>query len=232
VGCGTVLKLDPSGKETVLHSFNGNDGSLPFADLILDEAGNLYGTTELGGSSNKGSVFKLGGRVAPDFSLTAAFFAIRVNSGGEASDTITVAPHDGSLGKAIQLTCSIAGPVPMPTCSLSPSSVTPGAGSVTSTLTIAAPAAAVMQLRPGGSQSSYSLYALGLALISSIAVFGKRKPKSRPYWSFCSFLLLSVVLQTACGGGSLVRPTTDYTVTIAGSSGAILHTTQVTVTVQ
>ncbi len=51
-GCGTVFKLDAFGKVTVLHTFTGNDGGLPMADLIRDAAGNLYGTTNLGGYIN------------------------------------------------------------------------------------------------------------------------------------------------------------------------------------
>ncbi len=48
--CGTVFKVDTTGKETVLHSFTGGaDGAFPLAGLILDAAGNLYGTTEYGG---------------------------------------------------------------------------------------------------------------------------------------------------------------------------------------
>ena len=52
LGCGTVFKLTPSGDETVLHSFTaniGSDGNSPEAGVILDAAGNLYGTTLEGG---------------------------------------------------------------------------------------------------------------------------------------------------------------------------------------
>ena len=63
---GVVFKLDPSGKETVLHNFSGGtDGSGPGAGVILDNRGNLYGTTQFGGDLNKcnkagcGVVFKL-----------------------------------------------------------------------------------------------------------------------------------------------------------------------------
>src|SRR5580693_5553148 len=43
---GTVYKIDPKGKETVLHSFvGGNDGTTPTSGLIMDAEGNLYGTT-------------------------------------------------------------------------------------------------------------------------------------------------------------------------------------------
>src|SRR5712692_8434009 len=57
-GSGTVFKLDPSGNETVLHNFTGGgDGGRPIAGLIMDTAGNLYGTTGFGGASNAGTVF-------------------------------------------------------------------------------------------------------------------------------------------------------------------------------
>ncbi len=57
-GCGTVFMLDPAGKETVLYSFTGGvDGATPQAGLIRDAAGNLYGTTYLGGAYNWGTLF-------------------------------------------------------------------------------------------------------------------------------------------------------------------------------
>ncbi len=51
--CGTVYKLDPKGKLTVLHSFTGgSDGAAPAGNLIMDKAGNLYGVTLFGGDSS------------------------------------------------------------------------------------------------------------------------------------------------------------------------------------
>lgn len=59
-GCGTVFKVDPSGHETVLLSFTGgSDGAVPAASLIMDQQGNLYGTTVNGGAYGWGTVFKL-----------------------------------------------------------------------------------------------------------------------------------------------------------------------------
>jgi uncharacterized repeat protein (TIGR03803 family) len=59
-GCGTVFKLDKTGKETVLYSFvGGADGADPFVGVIQDMAGNLYGTTPQGGAFSSGTVFKL-----------------------------------------------------------------------------------------------------------------------------------------------------------------------------
>ena len=60
---GTVFKLDSAGHYTVLYSFcsasNCRDGGYPYAGLILDAAGNLYGTTSGGGANGNGTVFKL-----------------------------------------------------------------------------------------------------------------------------------------------------------------------------
>ena len=51
-GYGTVFELTPGAgggwTETVLHNFGyGKDGAVPYAGLIFDAAGNLYGTTDL-----------------------------------------------------------------------------------------------------------------------------------------------------------------------------------------
>jgi len=57
---GVVYKVDPEGKETVLYNFTGGaDGAYPESPVVLDQAGNLYGTTTQGGSANAGVVFKL-----------------------------------------------------------------------------------------------------------------------------------------------------------------------------
>jgi len=49
---GTVFKLTPAGGETVLYSFTGGaDGGDPMDGLVMDEQGNLYGTTLLGGNT-------------------------------------------------------------------------------------------------------------------------------------------------------------------------------------
>ncbi len=74
-GLGTVFKVDNAGNESVLYNFcpngfaNCTDGAVPQAGLIRDAAGNLYGTTYMGGSSSSnnticiprgcGTVFKV-----------------------------------------------------------------------------------------------------------------------------------------------------------------------------
>jgi uncharacterized repeat protein (TIGR03803 family) len=73
-GCGVVFEVSPPAApgggwtETPIYSFvNGSDGSLPFATVIFDHSGNLYGTTSVGGpgacdyisDSGCGAVFEL-----------------------------------------------------------------------------------------------------------------------------------------------------------------------------
>jgi uncharacterized repeat protein (TIGR03803 family) len=57
-GCGTVFEITPGGTETVLYAFGSNAAS-PAGNLIADKAGNLYGTTTLGGAHDQGTVFEI-----------------------------------------------------------------------------------------------------------------------------------------------------------------------------
>jgi uncharacterized repeat protein (TIGR03803 family) len=58
--CGTVFKVTPAGVETTLHEFaGGQDGSQAHSQLIQARDGNFYGTTDAGGSANRGTVFKI-----------------------------------------------------------------------------------------------------------------------------------------------------------------------------
>ena len=59
-GFGVVFKMNKLGHLTLLHQFTGgSDGGRPYAGLIQDRNGNLYGTTTSGGASGAGTVFKL-----------------------------------------------------------------------------------------------------------------------------------------------------------------------------
>jgi uncharacterized repeat protein (TIGR03803 family) len=83
IQCGTVFKIDASGNETILHTFEGgsssvSDGANPVAGLIADRAGNLYGTTWGGYNGN----------VAYELSPSGAETILHNFAGG--SDGITI----------------------------------------------------------------------------------------------------------------------------------------------
>lgn len=58
-GCGIVFAIDTRGKEHILHSFLNPEGGLPYAGVVLDGKGNLYGSTFGFSTYNFGSLFKL-----------------------------------------------------------------------------------------------------------------------------------------------------------------------------
>jgi uncharacterized repeat protein (TIGR03803 family) len=70
VHCGTIVSLSPPVTpprsilenhwiETILYKFQESDGCLPVGNLAMDQAGNLYGATNVGGTQGQGTVFEL-----------------------------------------------------------------------------------------------------------------------------------------------------------------------------
>jgi uncharacterized repeat protein (TIGR03803 family) len=100
-GYGVVFRLTPAGDYTVLHDFHGApDGASPWGDLLLDAAGNLYGTTAAGGqgcsnpygASGCGTVFKI--TAAGKESIVYRFAGAPDGSGPSAG---LIADQDGNL---------------------------------------------------------------------------------------------------------------------------------------
>ena len=95
---GTVFKLTPGGVETVLSNFNAGgstsvNGYSPIASLIQASDGNLYGTNNLGGAHNDGTVFQ----VTPQ-GVTNLVYAFGASSGdGSDSQTNLIQASDGNF---------------------------------------------------------------------------------------------------------------------------------------
>lgn len=77
---------------TVLHSFGGADGNGPGANVTLDDAGNIYGTTDFGGAHSDGVVFKL----APDGTATV-LHAFAGGTDGAAPDGGVIVQGNGTI---------------------------------------------------------------------------------------------------------------------------------------
>jgi uncharacterized repeat protein (TIGR03803 family) len=73
-GCGVVFKLtrnlNGSWSYKVLHRFIDRPAAHPYAGVVIDQAGNLYGTTVEGGSANGGTVYKLSRTVNAGWTFT------------------------------------------------------------------------------------------------------------------------------------------------------------------
>ena len=71
---GTIFEITTNGAFTNLFSFNKTNGAFPYASMVLGPNGNLYGTTESGGTNefnNSGTVFRI--TPAGQFTLMASF---------------------------------------------------------------------------------------------------------------------------------------------------------------
>ena len=90
-----VFKIDPHGNESTFYSFTGEpDGGQPEGALILDQQGNLYGTTNTGGNQTLwGVVFKLD----PAGRETVLYAFNGLTDGGGPFATALARDHNGSL---------------------------------------------------------------------------------------------------------------------------------------
>jgi uncharacterized repeat protein (TIGR03803 family) len=115
-GYGTVFKLMPGATwtETILHSFqNADDGGNPYAGLVADAHGNLYGAATQGGTNGGGTVFKLkpGGTKfsvltsLPGWGISGAFRNLLIDGSGTIYGT-THCDGDDSAGTIFKLTPS------------------------------------------------------------------------------------------------------------------------------
>ncbi len=73
-GVGTIFKLDQGGTVSILYSFQGGstDGSFPDGGLVQATDGNLYGSTQVGGTQGHGTLFQIG--AAGAYKLLYNFF--------------------------------------------------------------------------------------------------------------------------------------------------------------
>jgi uncharacterized protein (TIGR03118 family) len=214
--------------------FGGGGSSGDLGTLYLTAGGSTQPNFPAGGSTT--SIFA--GLVpaaavgTAGFSLNLSALSTTVMRGSSANVMVSAAAVGGFNGQ-IALTCSAPAGL---TCAFNPSTISPGASSSSSTLTISASATP-----PGG-----GIYAVpgmmalipGLGLFGTLLTTGKRKllnRKSIVGTSVLGLLLLVSLFSLGCGGGSSNKQTTpasqQVTVMVTGTSGALSQSAAVTVTV-
>ena len=180
-----------------------------------------------------------------DFSLAGSPNSDTVQPGSAATYKLTVSSIGGSFVNAVQLTCS--GLPAQTSCTLSPTAVTPGANTATSTLSIST-TATVAEAVPGGSRKS-PIYAVWLqsqviGLFGILLIASKSPNRKTRLRMLAGFLTMALILMTGCAGGTGIAPTSQtpppqtgtapgtYTVTVTGASGNLQHSLPVTLVVQ
>jgi uncharacterized protein (TIGR03118 family) len=254
-GDGTISAFDTTGK--FLGQFTNSSGSVLVNPGLWDMVfggggganndpgtlGTLYITA--GGSAGQPN-FPAGGSAtavfaslvpaaavgAPGFSLSLSAPSATVAPGGSANLMISAAAV-GGFNSQISLTCTAPSGL---TCSLSPSTISPGSSASSSTLTISAAAT------PPAGGGGYNVP--GMALLPGLGLFGtvlatrKRKPltrKSIGWMSLMGLLLCVSLFALGCGSSNSNKPTTpasgQATVMVTGTSGSLSHSSTVTVTI-
>lgn len=88
------------GTVTVVHTFTGLDGSSPVSSLTADAAGNLYGTTQIGGTFNSGTVYRLSPTAGGGVRFTTLYEFTGANDGGQPLGTLTFDAQGNGYGTA------------------------------------------------------------------------------------------------------------------------------------
>ena len=177
----------------------------------------------------------------PNFTLGASPSSASVAAGSSATYSISATGQD-NFSSAVSLSCSGPAGVGI-SCSVSPSSITPGGAPATLTVTTTGPTAALYAPQRN---KMLPLYAIWLPLPGmALAGIGYASRKRKLAIGMTLFLVLGLTLLLAgCGGGGSSSGggggggggggTTagTYTITVTGASGSLNHSTQVTLTVQ
>jgi hypothetical protein len=144
------------------------------------------------------------------------------------STTLMITASDvGGFNSQISLTCSA--PTGL-TCSLSPSTISPGSSASSSTLTVSAASTSPT----GGSPYTAALLP-GLGLFGTLLTARGRKRLTRKHFvgiSVLGVLLVTTLFTLGCGGSNAKAPVSSQTtLTVTGTSGALSHTAPVSVTI-
>ena len=212
--------------------FGGGGPSGDPGTLYLTAGGGNQPNFPAGGSTTSvfASLVPTAAVGSPDFSLSLSAQSATVAPGGSVNLMVSAAVVGGFNGQ-IALTC--AAPVGL-TCSLSPSTISPGSSASSSTLTISA--ASTPPPVTGYSLSGMAALLPGLGLVGTLFITGKRKPLTRKSilsMSALGLLLLVSMFALGCGGGSSVgrTPASQITLMVTGTSGSLSHTTPVTIAI-
>ena len=219
------LVFDPSGQ-------TGDPNTLYITAGLNNEQGGLFAAITPSASQPPGA----------DFRIVAAPMNLTVAAGQPASFQVSVTGLNG-FDSAVTFGCS--GQPANTSCSFSPNSVTPQSGGTASTTltltTSSAPYTPPMSMRASGLWLPLS----GFGLFGLVALESRRRRLrigARGRWLGFAFGLICMLAVAAgisgCGGysgsntGGTPRGTTNLTITASSASGAITHSTSVSLTVQ
>jgi hypothetical protein len=174
-----------------------------------------------------------------DFMVAANSAAVSVKRGQSATMTVAVSPKFAAYGDAVALSCpNLPAGV---TCSFSPGAITPGANGASATLTITTTASVAQVSGLGSGRRAPPLFAFWLATLAPFGLVWTAGLRRRRTAVTLALMLLLLIALVACGGGGITNsassqppstPGSTVTITIAGTSSGLQHSTTVPLTLQ
>jgi uncharacterized protein (TIGR03118 family) len=200
--------------------------------LYLTAGGSNQPNFPAGGNTTAvfASIVPAGNVTGADFSLNPSAQSATVPAGGATTLTINSSAVGGFNGQ-ISLGCSAVAGL---TCSFNPATISPGSSAASSILTVSAAAQP-----PGGGGVYFAPHAMlmfpGLAVFGTLLMTGKRKNINgkKVLWTSALGLALFVSLfALGCGSSSKGQtPGSQVTMMITGTSGALVHSSAIAITV-
>jgi len=226
--CGNSIVA--GGSCSVAVTFTPTVGGTRVGSLTIQD--NASGSPQSVSLSGTGTV------VRSDFSITGSVTSATIKAGSTATYVLTVSAVGGAFNNAIQLSCS--GAPSKATCSVSPSSVTPGSKSANVTVTVTTAGSSAELAGPAGFHPIYAL----LFQLPGFGIFGMffagspRRSKRYSKAIILTLLLIAMLLMVGCAGGTGIAqqqtgtPPGTYSLTVSGISGSLQHSLPLTLAVQ
>jgi hypothetical protein len=208
--------------------FGGGGTSGDPGTLYLTAGGSNQPNFPSGGSATAvfASLVPAAAVAGADFSLHLSAPSATVMTGGSTTLMIS-ASAVGGFNSQISLTCSAPAGL---SCSLSPSTISPGSSASSSTVTVSA-----ASTPPTGGYPYTAALLPGLGLLGTLFTTRGRKRLTGQHFvgiSVLGLLLLTTLFTFGCGGSNAKAPVSSQTtLTVTGTSGALSHSAAVSVTV-